>query len=233
MAPPLFPLGRLPREGWLQGSKWLTFRALIDAEEMEDLVQACQSPLMVNVSSLVSLENSVLEKKDFCACYRRYTQELAKGQGVQVAQLRPYFSAAWTLVHEAFRAFPAPDQRWMIKPVEPIVQLSPHFFFFSSEKKSFRSMTYGPGMIPWGLQFSYPQLYAQSTGGETYYAAKTKRPNHKLLQELRKWMRRVTRPARFVFEEKRVIATFRVSHKAAEWICSHPLLQQHKLRLIL
>lgn len=231
MSPLPFRVGQLSREGWLQGSKWLTFRLLIDSQEMEEFISFCGEISMVNVAEVVSEKTALISRADFLSCYQSYVTSLAKGLEPKRSSLRPFFSLAWTASKEALCAFSLSEDRWMVKPISPVVQLSHHFFLFSPENQRFHSMACGHEGISWGLQFSYPQLYARSAEGKAHFSAKGKQPNGVLLQRMKQWIRQNTRPTRFFFQKQQLTAVFRISRRAAAWMADYPLLKQLGLEL--
>ena len=226
------PVGQLPSKKMLQPSKWLTFRVLIEKDEMAALVQVCQPLFIGNVSECVTEKTALLKTEEFLRCYHEYIEVLKKKEVPDRKALRPFFSAAWTSAKETLEAFPTPHKQWMIKPVLPIIQLSAHFFSFSETSHRFHSMVYGSEAVPWGLQFSYPQLYALSHQGKVHFSLKDQAlPNYALFKVLKNWVRNQTRPARFFFQGKRMNATFRLSQSVANWMALHPSLKQIGLEL--
>lgn len=231
-SPSLIPL--LDRAQILQPSKWLTFRILIDKEEMEDLLESCSPLFLCNVAEMVDVGEELLAKEAFLSCYDTYLSTLQKGLLPSRKQLRPFFSSAWTASLSAIGALPVGTNRQMIKPMLPVIQLSSHFFSFSKVRSAFLSMVHSQEGIPWGIQFAYPQLYAQSgTFGTKMTLQDNTLPNFSLFRSFKEWVKEHTRPAKFLFrKEKKVTATFRITSQAAKWMASFPLLKGNDLELL-
>ena len=216
----------------LEASKWLAFCLLVDPTEMEALVSTCAPFFLCNVSECVSKEEGLVERADFLRCYQNYVERLRSHEIPKRSDLRPFFSTAWSASKSALIASPVLSNQWIVKPLFPVIQLNAHFFSFSMETGRFHSMVHGGEMVPWGIQFSYPQLYICPVERKPSLSLKNKElVNNRLFAALKKWVRRFTRPARFYCGEKRLTATFRVSQSAARWMASYPLLKQMGLEL--
>lgn len=225
-----FQIAQPSNRGRLEASKWLTLRLLVDPSEIKALILPLKSLLICNVSECVPKEQALLSPEAFLRSYENYVRELQEKKRPDRSTLRPFFSSAWTTSSQALIATPVPPDRLMLRPILPVVQLCAHFFLFSSKSKKFHSMVHGKETVPWGLQFSYPQLYAQS--GELIYTLKNQElANNALFSSIKKWVRDETRPARFLAQNERVVATFRISPAAATWMRGHPSLKQLGLEL--
>ncbi len=230
----LFPFQIEPslKHAGLQGSKWLTFRVLAETNDIAELMATCPTLLLCNVSERVEKGRALITTEGFLRCYQNYIETLQNKKNPVRGELRPFFSAAWTLDPGALGAMPAGQERWIIKPLLPVVQLSSHFFHFSQESQQFHSMVYSQDAIPWGLQFSYPQLYTQPGLEEAHASLKQPDlPNHALFLTLKEWVKAKTRPVRWVFQGKKITATFRMTRSVGTWMGDHPLLRQVGLRL--
>lgn len=87
-------------------------------------------------------------------------------------------------------------------PRRPVLQLREHAYTITADRR-IQSGVFGPAAIPFGVTISYPQIFYDKGIIETL---KTDTPNTQAFQELRRWTRHNTKPARI----DTVNATFRV-----------------------
>lgn len=219
-------------EGILQASKWLSHRALLDSGEMESLLSSLPPFSIYNVSELVDLHETQISIDDFLVRYVDYIATIKAGLLPDEAHLKPYFSAAFSARPEALYAMKVKEGKYIIKPIEPVIQLSLHHFTFSEEQMAFHSMVHSKDAVTWGLQFSYPQLYSNSINSDLVEVYKDKEnPNTQLFQTLAKWMRAHTTPTPFHLGEKPLNATFRLGKRSHVWARLHPQLEHFRLTL--
>ncbi|NGX50752.1 MAG: hypothetical protein K1060chlam2_00603 [Chlamydiae bacterium] len=220
-------------EGVLHASKHLTHRALLDTAEMQSLLESLPSFSIYNVSEIVTLQNARFSIEDFLAKYIDYVAVLKAGVPLDEAPFKRIFSTAFSASSKALYAMKVKEGEYIIKPIKPVVQLSLHHFIFSKEQRRFHSMVHSEESISWGLQFSYPQIYTNSLGGEVVEVFKDRDdPNTKLFQALAKWMRGATTPVPFNLDGKKTNATFRLGRGCFSWIHSHPHLSDARLEVV-
>lgn len=217
-------------EGLLQASKWLTFRVLLGMNELSALIEALPPFFIYNVSRLAPASELLISKKTFKEAYCHYLTALEKGDLLQA--LPPCFSSIWTTLESSIYAFEAKKNQFIIKPILPPLQLSHHQFCFSPINQTFHSMLHSHEAIPWGLQFSYPQIFSNSLDGKVMQVLKNPNmPNTALFFALSKWIRNETRPTPFLFEGKRFNPTFRIGKHSLKWAEQHLKLTPLKLRI--
>lgn len=212
-------------EGSLQGSKQLKFQVLLDDKEMRALLNALNPVHMCIVSEPVALDRALIGQEEFLAQYDRYIAALKQGKRIDEKPLRPYFSSAWTADLNAIYAMAVGPDKYLVKPIKPLIQLQGHHFFYSSLDQKFHPMVLSQESITWGLQFSYPQLYQHPKTsvigkvgeGEDF-------PNTPLFSHLTKWLREHTLPTPFVVQGKRTNSPIRLGKHCLTWIHNHPQL---------
>ncbi|MDJ0652176.1 MAG: hypothetical protein QNJ27_04150 [Simkaniaceae bacterium] len=213
-------------EGVMQASKWLSHRALLDSRELKALFTSLPPFSIYNVSKLVGLEDAIIPREKFLSKYIDYVTSLKAGLIPDEKELKPYFSAALSCKSESFYAIEAKEGKFIIKPKEPVVQLSFHHFTFSKEHHAFHSMIHSKCAVTWGMQFAFPQLYSNSIKNDIVEVYKNSEfPNTKLFKTLAKWMRRQTTPASFKVRDLPIHATFRLGKACKSWIHAHAQLE--------
>ena len=87
-------------------------------------------------------------------------------------------------------------------------------------------MVHSKHAVTWGIQFAFPQLYANSIKNDAVEVYKDSRyPNTALFKTLAKWMRKKTAPASFKVGDFRMNATFRLGQECKTWIHTHVQLE--------
>lgn len=216
-----------------QVSKWMKVQVLLSAEEMDFLLQELGKIHFVIVSEPVVPDQAILTPEKFSETYRRYVEVLERGMEPVAREFRAPFSSAMSRDLRPFYAIPVTQEKLLIKPKEPIIQLQAHSFLYSELKQEFHPMVFGQKSISWGLQFSYPQWYQD---GKTFQIHRVNTEasfrNTSLFSELMKWMRRFTLPTPCEVRGKKINAPIRIGRGVFSWISSHAQLKNQSLRVI-
>ncbi len=206
-------------EGVLRVSKALKHQVLLDADEMEALFAHLSPFHIYNVSEPVT--DGEVSKEEFLEGYAAYIASLKENRTVNVRRL---FSGVWSVDPEAVYAMPVAGGKFLIKTIQPVIQLQEHRFMASEVDGKIHPMVLGEGSIRWGIQFSYPQLYQHP---QTQDIAKVTAalPNTALYSALSRWLRHNTLPTPFLFQGKRTNSPIRIGKRCFEWIATHPDLK--------
>lgn len=229
-----FPIrvSTLKQEGILQVSKWIKVQVLLNADEAKELIQALEPVFFVVVSEPVKAEEAVISSKAFLEKYAEYVDLLQQGQVPAVDAFRRFFSCAMASSLEGFYALSAGNEKFLIKPNKPVLQLQSHHFFYSHLDGKFHPMVLSADSISWGIQFSYPQLYQDPQTRQVAKVTGTSEfPNTALFSKLMKWMRSSTLPTPFEVNGMRVNSPIRVGKKSLAWIQKHPQLKQRGIQV--
>lgn len=211
------------QEGVLRVSKWLKHQMLLDLQEMEQLFKALEPFYIFNVSEAVKQENAQIEKGLFLEKYGAYVDALKAGLFPEESSCKRIFSSVFTKTPDILYAMPVGQEKFLIKPVRPVIQLQLHHFFVSSIDGMFHPMVLGKESITWGLQLSYPQIYQDPKGHNfSKVIDSSDFPNTALFTTLAKWIRTYTVPTPFVFAGKKTNVPFRLGKGCFSWIAHHP-----------
>lgn len=208
-------------------SKWLKHQVLLDADEMEACLQALGSFEFYNVSSIGSLEELQISHELFLKSYQRYIMDLKEGKIPEPD--RKIFSPVATVDPEALYAKEVQQSRWMAKLAKPVIQLQHHRFFASKLDHKVHPMVMSRDSICWGLQFSYPQIFFDGSGGS--YTKTSEFPNAALFAKLLKWLRAESVPTTFVWDGHKVATPIRLGKECFAWIANHPQLQEQGIKV--
>lgn len=220
----------------LQASKWLQVQVLLSKNELAGLFEFLEISLgnflLFPCGVVCGKEQSDIAKNIFLNIYGNYVDNLCRGVIPDAAYYRSYFSPAMTVTPEALFTIPVGEDRQIIRIAKPVIQLQAHNMDYSNVDKKFHSMVFGIDSIPWGIQFSYPQLFQDNETRQVEIVKKTKTfPNTALFQLLQKWMRTNTIPTPFIAEGKGVNVPMRLGKECLSWINSHPLLVQKHIQV--
>lgn len=205
-------------EGIYQGSKYLKFQVLCDAEELSILFKE-----FFYLFPLTGLgDGQPLAPTVFLNEYASWIEMIKEGKTPTDANLRKILACAMTADLDAMWLQPVAGNRFIMKIAKPVVQIQAHYFTYSSIDGIFRPMTMGSESIFWGLQFSFPQIYQNPKTMELLEVEES--VNTELFQKVRKWVRDTTRATPFIVDGKRVNATIRIGKNCFSWIGRHPQL---------
>lgn len=208
------------QEGVYQGSKYLKFQVLCDAEELRTLfesIQPCWLFLLTGVG-----DGKAITTEKFLAEYSSWVELLKQGKLPTDSQLRQILAAALTAELDALWKQEVPGSRFIVKMAKPVVQVQAHFFTYSDLDGVFRPNTMGAKNIFWGLQFSFPQIYQDPKTMELLEVEEF--PNAELFQKIKHWVREYTRATPFVVGGKKTNVPIRLGKNCFSWIHNHPQL---------
>lgn len=209
----------------LQAAKWLKVPVLLDESEMQQLFNDLGDFELYLCGTVRPKGQEQLDRKDFLKHYAEYIHSLKRGVLPASANYQQWFCPVMTAEREALYALPINDTQQLVRVARPIVQLQAHAIDYSPVDKKFRSLVYGLESIPWGIQFSYPQIYQDRDSKEiesTRQGVETK--NSLLFQAIQRWMRQHTVPTPFFVEEKWHNVPMRLGKNCFSWINQHPQL---------
>ncbi len=221
-------------EGVLQVSKWTKCQVLLDIEEMAELLDELSPLHFCVVSEPVKKEDGVIAAEMFLEQYKTYVSALKQGRLVDESLLRKFFSSAATCSMDMVYAISVGKDKYLIKPVKPVIQLQTHHFFYSKLDGKFHPMVLSMESVTWGVQFSYPQLYQDPKSHRIAKVADSSEfPNTSVFARLLKWLRHRTLPTPFYVQDQRVNAPIRIGRSCLDWIQWHPQLKEKGIRVAL
>lgn len=211
-----------------QASKWVHISVFPTANELESLFQIWGEVFLYLIGVPLKKEDASPANSSFISYYASLLDELKRGE-VSRELLKKMLPLAVTLSSDALYLQPI-QERYLVKVVEPVVQIQAHFFRISSVDSSFHSGAMGKDGIFWGLTFSYPGLFLDPNTGEVQKESK----NQILFQKFRKWSRDFTLPTPFILpDNKKVNVPFRLGKEMFSWISCHPSLKAHGIQVAL
>jgi len=219
--PPIVSLST-PKPAMLS-SKWLYVPVLIDAQEMQELFKALGNFFIYKVSCITKKGVGGISQASFLQQYEEYIRFLQEGQIPPEDTFRHLFSSVFTYTEDALFAVEVQEERQIIRVQKPVVQLQPHRMGYSQADGKFRSKTFGPDTISWGILFSYPQLFQESQSHEVL-DVDDHFPNTELFRNLQKWVRHHTSATPFIIGDQKINVPMRLGKKCFSWINHHPQL---------
>jgi len=206
-------------EGHFQAAKWLKVQALLDGVELQQLLEALMPHELFPLSGTYALEQ--LPLKNFVPEYRGWIEQLQQGVVPQ-----PMLKAlCLTRDPEAIWLQQMPNSLYAVKPCRPYIQIQVHCMQYSDGQ--FRSMTFGPETIFWGLQFAFPQVYQDPKTGQ--FVDEDLGPNEVVFRDLRRWVREYTTPTPMLVDGKQINLPVRLGKNCKPWIQQHPQLKPRGL----
>lgn len=215
----------LAAEGPFRASKWIDLQVLLNVKECEALCSELASMRIFDASGVHSVGDGEIPIADFVSRYASYLQALENGEDAPHLPL----NGVWTRDLDALYAIHIDEQRELIKPCLPVIQVQAASLAYSEENACLKPKVFGADCILWGLQFSYPQLFQDPKTQEIVKVDGF--PNTELWQTLRRWVRRHTRPTPFLIQGSVVNSPVRVGNESLEWASTHPQLQAQGLAL--
>jgi len=214
-------------------SKWLHIQVLIDSEEMQDLFHTMGEFLIFSTMGIKPVGENQISKAHFLEQYGRYIDLLKAQKSIDDDALRFYFSAVLTRSEEALLAIDVGNNREIIRPLKPILQMKLHRFDYSYVDGKIRPSVLGKDTVSWGVEISYPQLYQDPV---TRVCEKATNPlffpNAELFKKVQLWIRANTLPTPFVAQDVRIRCPIRIGKKCFAWIDCHKELKERNLKVV-
>lgn len=213
------------KESPLQASKWLSVQAMIEVEEMQDLFKTLDNFYLARCGIVCTENEGLLSTEQFLHDYATYIHTLKNGTLPDALKFRSLFSPALTVSLDSLYSVPLEGGKHVLRVAKPVIQLQANYIDYSPDDQKFRPMIFGMDSIPWGIQFSYPQLYQDNLTKQVEQVKKTSAfPNTQIFHTLQKWMRQNTIPTPFEVNGTTSNAPIRIGKKCLPWINKHPQL---------
>ncbi len=219
-------------EGQFSVSKWLKHQVLLDASEMQDLCQHLAPFYFFNVSEITTLPDLELSLERFLKSYGEYIEILKAGKIPLDRQIQRHLSCALTGDANALYAHAVQPEKYMAKPLKPLIQMQPHRFFPSKTAGTINPMVMSHASIHWGVQLAYPQIFFDGASG--LYAKVSDEglfPNTALFTKLVKWLRSNTVPTTFLWDDKKISSPIRLGKHCFSWIQNHAQLKEQEIAI--
>lgn len=218
----------------LQASKWLKCQALLETEEMHQLLEAMGTLHFFLSGCLSKRGEGEITKESFLNHYDAYVSCLREGKLPDLTIYRQWFSPALTASTDALYAILVSEDQQLVRIAKPIIQLQAHNLGYSPVDGKFRSMVFGNDSTPWGIQFSYPQLYQDNVTKQVEQTRHSSQfPNTELFQILQKWLRTHSIPTPFSVDNVVQTVPIRLGRQCIPWINRHPQLISKGIRVII
>lgn len=219
------------QEPLFQASKWLKVPLLVDTEKLQELFEFLGNFDIYMTGMLTDKDQGTLPQSEFLKIYHGYIESLKEGKLPEEKTYVPYFSSVISATHEALYRIYTPKDQQLMRVSKPVIQVQAHTLDYSTMDGKMRSMVFGMDSIPWGLQFSYPQLYLDGTTVvQTLHDADY--PNTQLFKNLQEWVRKNTIPTPFEIAGEKVNLPFRIGKECLSWVNRNPRLQHKGLKVI-
>lgn len=218
----------------LQASKWLDLELLIDDEEMQALFSDLGAFKIFRTGAVCGKDEGEISKTTFLERYALYIDCLRQGILPDEKLYRPLFSSIFTVADDHIFQIAIADNRRILRPEKPVLQLQVNQIAYSEADGKFRSGVFGSKSILWGIHFSYPQLFQDPETKEVFSVLDNPLfPNTALFRKLQVWTRQNTVPTPFSVDQRRINVPIRLGKKCFPWINSHPLLANSNICVII
>lgn len=202
-----------------KGSKLQKVTFLISPCELEKLFASLEDlgPLcFFHVGALLNSEEADTQIDSFISAFKALYSGLQDGKNAQIKKASSHLNRSLSIDQAACVYTQAPSGRYLAKLTEPGVHVRIAKVAFSPELKKLHLNALGEEAFTFGLEASYPQL-VQKTGQSVENALIEPFKNGALFKALRRELRALSRPVKFMLEDKTLFSELRVS-KNAHWI---------------
>lgn len=209
----------------MNAAKWIKIPVLFSLNELTELIETVGPSEFFPLGRVVPIGTRITAAQ-FLQEYSNYLLDLCSDS---LPQTR-FFSLLWTKNAQTVEKQVLVGEREIIRPAYPSVQIQAHHFQFDTSTMECRSMLYGTGSIPWGLQFSYPHLFEdpQSLQIQT---VDQRFINTSLFHTIRQFIRNRTQPTPLRVNERKVNIPLRIGKECFAWIQNYPWMRQQGIQI--
>lgn len=207
----------MPSISPLKIAKINKLHALLEKDEIRDLLFALNKPSFFRTAKMSRAGAEKISSDEFIELYSDVLSTLKEGGGI-TPKLMDIFSLSMSR-HGTSYAEVVQDGRVLLRPIVPVIQLSPTFIRYSKEDGSFRFGLYGKEASPLGITFSYPQLFQDSESKEVLRVDQGEKfPDTELFFSLWRWLRESTTVASFFVDGKKTNVPIRMGKTCFTWV---------------
>lgn len=166
-------------------SRAVKVAVLFSLEEIQGLFQRFSDLVLYNTASVCEPKDTVIPLSDFYDAYGKYLEK-SKNKEEYVS---PFLTSAMSVDPDAITAMDVGQGRVLLRPKKPLIQIRP--YHFSSQGGRIVPMSFQKDKTFWGLEFSYPQIFAPSRDAPIQRVWRHPDfPNSILFVEMMKWIYR-------------------------------------------
>lgn len=229
----LIPEISLANSTALQASKWISLSLLCDEAELKNLFESLGEFFLVSIAGVNEAGKEITSLENFLSDYRTYIEALKQGTLPSSAFIQEALTKGLSSSLDHFGKIVLGDGRSIVRIVKPVIQIQASFFIYSQTDGKFHEKAFSQDSIPWGLQFSYPQLFQEVETKEIKKVLSDSTfPNTLLFKKLQEWVRNHTTPTPFLIGEKKINLSARIGKSQKSWLNQHPSLLNKGLRVI-
>jgi hypothetical protein len=210
-------------------AKFQKSSVLLEEEELRLLLSMLNKEVgkiyLYRIGAVIEEGQLLVSMENFLDQYRDYLNAL-KNNG----ELQQSFSLALTVDPKTLYAIDVGDGRKIAKLHSPSIHITSTAICYLPELHTFKEKVYGHDLIPWGLQFSYPQLF-QDPESQAISNPLQEGANALLFKQQQRWIREHTKPTFFFTEQGEVRTAIRLGKHCFSWIHTHPKLQEAGIRV--
>lgn len=183
----------------MYSSRLVKVAVLFSLEEIKELFERFSTLKLFNTSAVCEKGEEEVSLELFYDAYQRYLDRAAKGE----EYLSPYLTLGANADNDAIVALDVGQGRVLLRPKRPLIQIRPHHFSIQEGGKII-AMAFQKEKKFWGLEFSYPQLFAASRDAPIQKIWRHPDfPNSILFIEMLKW----------IYNQSDLVTPFRVGKR--------------------
>ncbi len=201
----------LQEEGSYRASKWLSFYCLFSDLELQSIIEKLEVLRVFNLSQVGNEKKLSLDKLDFFNFYKNYLEAMRLDQKEVLGEISKAMNLGVCFELEDYYKLSVGDNRFIIKNKAPIIQIHPFSFRYDRILHKFFDQAKSSDAIFFGLEFKFPQIYQDPKTSKVIEVYKEGIDiNAKKFKILRRFIKDSSRPARFLIDGEKKVATFRV-----------------------
>jgi hypothetical protein len=193
-------------------SNILSFYVLFSKDDLKEAFHVLEGFNFYNVSSVFPKVEKMPSKEDFLAFYESFLEALFTNNPIDNEKLKKMFSMAISSSEAFFTKKECSNDRLLMKPNRPVIQMQPCGLFSSSIDHELHAKSYAKDALCFGIKFSIALTYEDAIKHKIYHLEFTDR-EYQAFNELRRLVRHKTYPLTVMIDQEKKVYPYRFSHE--------------------
>lgn len=212
------------------GKGWHKYHFFIDDTELQQLLSQEQVRLLTT-NGRVERGYQETPASTYLEVYHAYLKHLSVDRSMDWKVTGPLDTSLTQTASEIVEE-PCSDPRYkLLRPVEPVISLSPLSIVYSEQQKVLWLDCMGKDAGHLGLSMAYPRVVSYGRERHELLHETSDLANARIYQRLTSFLTSMTKPCTFDAPNKTHRTRLRISTSVRAIVESHPMLREHGLRL--
>lgn len=208
-------------------SGYLYQNVLFSKEDLEQLLILLRPFEFFNTSSVQTQQDDIMTEDRFLNFYERYLHHLFLDQPLDDKDIARMFLISLATSSSCFAKQELSHNRFLLKPIRPVIQLQPLGLFVSSIDKQIHAKTFSKEAQPFGIKISFPTIY-EETQSHIIQEIKPDDIEYEKFAAIRQFIRNQTKPLILIHKGEKKVYPIRYSENLKDEISKMKFFEKYE-----